>query len=246
MLSKLRFLSFEVGRECDLAAAHPYCPVNRPERYANSAGKSPLGDNSIVAFTCHARSQGFNFKGLVAFHYYNEPLLSRERIDKLLDHFAHALPQQQFALWTNGNALRAEDKEWLGRFAAVYVTAHNQDRRQFFEALKLALPDAVKIMPGGHDDRGSVYDVLPKLCPAPCWRPTVTEMIVDYLGELHLCCVDWKAAEKIGNLQTDNFETCLRNFAEAARLAREGAPEVCRRCRNLRRSPFVAVENYNL
>lgn len=244
MLAKLRFLSFEVGRECDLAAQHPYCPVNRPERHSASAGLPPLPDAAIIEFVSCARAMGFS--GLVAFHYYNEPLLSRDRLDALIAMILAAAPGTGFSLWSNGQRLAPGDAAWLNKFAAVHITAHNRDRQQFYNALQIALPGKVKIMPGGHDDRGSVYDVALKLFPSPCWRPTVTEMIIDYFGELHLCCVDWKAAEKIANLQTDPAGEAIRKWVDAAAAAREGRPEVCRRCRNLRRSPFVAGEDYRL
>lgn len=244
MLSKLRFLSFEVGTECDLSAQHPYCPVNRLERHAASVGLPPLPDATIVEFVSCARALGFS--GLVAFHYYNEPLLSRDRIDALTSAITSVEPAQRFALWTNGCRLKIDDCFWLAQFAAVYITAHQPERRQVFNSLQDALPDKIKIMPGGHDERGAVYDIAPKMTGGPCWRPTNTELIVDYFGELHLCCVDWRAGEKIANLQTDQADVAIHKWTAAADAAREGKPEVCRRCQRLQRSPVVTREEYRL
>lgn len=247
-LDRLQLLSIELGAACNLAGAHPYCPTNQPERFAraDARGVGPLPDDAAAAFVLAARARGFD--GLVAFHYYNEPMLQLPRALALMDRIGRAAPDQAFALWTNGTLLDPDDAAWIPRFARVFITGHDPQRIPIYRALEARYPGVVSVRPGGHDQRGMVYGTTPG-APRPCWRPTVVELPVDARGEVHLCCVDWRADEPLGNIQTDPHDAVLDAWTSAAaRVARAGndCPLVCRRCAALRRSPLARRPEYQL
>lgn len=240
-LSKLQLLSFEIGRDCNLAAAHPWCPINRPERKQKPT-QAPMSDDQIVAFAQACVVNGF--AGMIAFHYYNEPLLSLPRIRAL----APRLPRP-LVLWTNGKLIEGgqiiengkitEIASWIDLFAKVYITDHDPKNRDFYQSLVLKYEGKVHLKPGGHDDRSQVYAQKRGPRAHPCYRPMVTELPIDHYGTAHLCCVDWDAKTGIGNIQTDPHEEVIAAFCRQANAAAVGQVYVCLQCQALKRCPII-------
>ena len=231
-MKRLQLLSFEIGRTCNLAAAHPWCPVNVATRHSGPDG---ILDGEILAFAESAKGAGFG--GLVAFHYYNEPMLQLPRVVGL----AVALREMlglYCGLWTNGELIDPAALEWVNAFDKVWITDHNPARKGFYQSLVLKFPGTVHRKSGGHDDRLAVA-AAPGRKPRPCWRPTITEMIVDNAGDVHLCCTDWPGETKIGNIRQQLHDGILSRWQEAAAGASAGTLPVCGKCRGLRRSAFV-------
>jgi sulfatase maturation enzyme AslB (radical SAM superfamily) len=238
-LNQLQLLSLEVGDACNLAHAHRYCPVNRPERHK---GGEPWTDDQGIDFLRAALWRGF--RGLLAFHYYNEPLLSLDRL------FALQLRAQELgvgsAIWTNGTLLDDLAHDWIGRFARVFVTDHDPRRRGWLREFQAKHPNIVAIKAGGHDCRGQVYESRAALRPKPCWRPTVTEIPVDFCGQVHLCCIDWRGDTPIGNIRTDPHEEILDRWEQLAAAAVRGEIDICRRCQRLPRTCMIHSQDHRL
>lgn len=74
-LSQTTIISFEIGSECNLSAVHPQCPINLRKM---NAKKEPVTIEDILQAITEAEQLGF--RGSVAFHNYNEPLLYIDRI----------------------------------------------------------------------------------------------------------------------------------------------------------------------
>lgn len=231
-LSRLQLLSFEVGSTCDLANKHPFCPVNRADRYRRCDDLRPAEDWHFVAFarTC----QQVGFRGHVAFHYYNEPLLAGGRVLRL----AQVLSQTglRSALWTNGTHLTPDAD--LTVFDRVFITEHDPGRAGIYEAVKARHP-RVTMQRATYDDRIKIYDQAPGAMGKACWRPRHIELVVDFFGEVHLCCGDWRAERAIGNVQRDAPGVVLLRWEQARGEAEAGTPEVCRKCQTLVLSPFL-------
>jgi sulfatase maturation enzyme AslB (radical SAM superfamily) len=239
MLSKLQLLSLETGPACNLATAHPWCPVNRPERHG---GGEPATDEQMIAFLAAAVGRGFC--GLVSFHYYNEPLLYLERCLRLAGE-AKTLGLGA-AIWTNGALLDDLADGWIGAFRRVFVTDHDPARRAWLEAFRDRHEPIVAIKPGGHDCRADVYSARPALRARPCWRPVVTELPVDCFGSVHLCCVDWRGEQRIGDIRAEDHDEIIDRWIAAAADAARGELEICRKCQGLPRCPIIPTQEKRL
>ena len=244
MLSNLQLLSFEIGRTCNLAALHPWCPVNDSSRHSVNGCNGlqmPLNDAEIIYFAKFAQLRGF--KGLVAWHYYNEPMIHMERILSIGRQLQEV--GLRMGLWTNGTLIREDDLGWIDRFEIVWITDHDPERREIYRRLATKFPGKILMRSGNHDDRISVYSKPEKGC-SPCWRPTILEMIVDYVGDLHLCCADWRGECQIGNVRRDNAAELIDRWGRMAVAASVGALPICEKCQSLEKSPSMADKEFLL
>jgi hypothetical protein len=218
-MDKLQLLIFEIINKCNYAGIHPKCPVNREDRYKV---REVLPDDTIVGFAEFAKSNGFN--GYVAWHYYCEPTLNLPRIYNLTPKIRNL--GLRTLLWTNGS--NPFDSSY---FDKIIVTEHTP--------VKL---DASKIVISDLDDRIQIYDMDMIDSLRSCYRPLSIEMIIDYYGDLHLCCGDWKNKCDIGNIQDGNWDKLLHMWDVHTALAVDGSLEICRQCRMLPKSPIVGEE----
>lgn len=108
-LSGLTLLSFEICCTCNLKRDHAECPINKRE-YADDRYRL---DVDVIVDTIR-RARKIGFKGMVSFHYYNEPLSQLDKILKIMD----LVPEQDFMVWTNALLLDRDVKknEFLKRF----------------------------------------------------------------------------------------------------------------------------------
>lgn len=218
-------IMFEFHTMCNLSDAHPWCPSGH--RY----GDGPtLRDADIVDLACLAW-RDFDFRGRFGFHYYNEPMVQWERLLGLLDLIQAELPEATFALWTNGTHIDASMEADLNRFAVVVVTDYgNIDT----DMIRRMVPYA-EIIKSRKDDRLTFEADLPTDHPTPpCIRP-LTELIVDYWGNLHICCYDWRGRSSPGNVLIEEPAECFRRWQSmrdgiltARRIG--DMPAACRRC----------------
>lgn len=246
MLEGLQLLSFEIGRVCNLAGAHRYCPVNHDDRHRQGKGGEALPgltDDEIIDFARVCLGAGF--QGLVAWHYYNEPMLSLPRILRLGLRLRD-VGLGAMAIWTNGELIDREDLGWLDAFAKVYITDHNPSRRALYQSLVVGYPGRVHLKPGGHDCRADVYAADPLTVARPCYRPQTTELVVDYVGDLHLCCTDWRAECWIGNVRDDREEDLLERWGTACAMAEAGQLEICKKCQAMRRHVAIHSPTHRL
>ena len=235
-MQRLQLLSFEIGRTCNLAADHPWCPVNfmaRPE--------GEISDVDILVFAGACQTHGF--RGLIAWHYYNEPMLEFSRVIRLSDSLREiGLPS---GLWTNGSLIDPDDLSWVQHFSRIWITLHDPERREIYRKVEEAAPGRVTIVPGDHDSRLQAYSAGEISCP-DCWRPLHLELIIDNGGEAHICCADWKAESWIGNIRKDHADMIYFRWKAAAIKASCGLMPVCRRCARLEKSPALLDKEFRL
>ena len=79
-LSGLTLLSFEICCTCNLKRDHAECPINKRE-YADDRYRL---DVDVIVDTIR-RARKIGFKGMVSFHYYNEPLSQLDKILKIIE-----------------------------------------------------------------------------------------------------------------------------------------------------------------
>lgn len=204
-LSRLKYLAFEINDECPLTSLHLECPRNS-NRWQNSENDVPITLGDMISFYMYCSRRGFN--GLVNVHYYNEPLATKQRLLNLVD----ALPEAKFSLWTNGVYLSPNSRRnsFLKKFTDVMVTIYPHSNLRALANLKLNYPH-VRFQTANLDARRN--DVNPQFNPhiTRCNRPW-WELIVDYYGNGHVCCGDWKGEIKIGNIKTDDYDVFIRSW----------------------------------
>ena len=228
----MQFLIFEIGDKCNLAKEHEgKCPVNCRDRFPQ--GGRPLTDQEIVDIAA-VMYYDYGFKGMIGFHYYNEPLLYLDRIEKVVHEIEKIVPQAQFVLWTNGK-LFPKDIQRLSIFNRAWVTNYDggnykEIRKAVKNVIEVSWQLDARLDPEGHErlDR--------------CRRP-FAEFIIDYKGNVHVCCIDWQGGVKIGNVTQDGLGECINNFldvrdAVGGDCMTADAPAFCKKCKL--RQPNVA------
>lgn len=220
-----QFLNFEITSACDMANVHRKCPNTHPERYANVDTSQELTDEAILSVAKQAyREHGF--RGLVGWHYYNEPLLKKERIFRLMHALRKDVPEARFQLWTNGNLIPKDCTEFK-IFEQIHITNyHNKS----FSRVKAVVPNTT-VLKGQLDARRNVTGMRSR---RPCVRPYI-EMDIDHFGNVHMCCMDWKGLIKVGNIMKQPFTDVLARFTEirakvSGNEMHKDAPEACLTC----------------
>jgi hypothetical protein len=228
-MDKTQFLIFELGRQCNLGAIHTACPNLHKDRFAESIRE--LDDETILRI---ARDVYWDhgFRGLVGWHYYNEPLLQQERMFRLMDAIKWECPQAGFILWTNGTRLPADCAEFA-KFDQIHITDYSADGRP-----PRNLPYLQAAAPRAQIHRWTLDQRLHMLGETqntrPCLRP-FTEFIVDYSGRVHICCYDWRGLASPGSVYDCTTAEivakwqAMRDSVVGERMAVD-APEACRRC----------------
>jgi radical SAM protein with 4Fe4S-binding SPASM domain len=230
-LSKLLCITFEIGNDCDLQDVHKLCPINQRVYKKES---QCLDTDCIEKIVKQAKE--LNFDGYIAFHYYNEPLLHRDRIEKVMDR----LSDFKFALWSNGLLIdrNLEHDPFLDRFDFMVFTCYKQSDKPFFVKLKEEYKKVI-VFDADFDDRLKIYD-YDKNNVVGCKRPLL-ELPIDYYGNLHLCCYDWNTEYEIGNVFERDFKEiiCDDNYQRTLKMTQNrmldlsDCPETCKQCKHL-------------
>ena len=231
-MDKTQYLIFEIGTECNLGALHPKCPNRHPGRYSILPSIAPTFDVDILTIA-KAMYHEHGFRGRIGWHYYNEPLCSAKRMWRLMDAIDAEVPEARYTLWTNGTLL-PEDCSQFARFEEIHVTDYGipDDPVRNIAAL-VAAQTKTQIQRVRLDDRlnatGDVHSA------EPCNR-MFTEFIIDYWGNVHLCCYDWAGLGSIGNIHTETLPELVTEWQYArGRMAGEwmipSAPSSCFRCK---------------
>ena len=222
------YLIFEIGKTCNLRKPHAECPNLNPDRFSRIISDQTVPDSLVVELAAEAY-QVHGFRGRIGWHYYNEPLMAEARMWRLMDAIDARVPAR-YTLWTNGTRW-PKKPENLARFEEVHVTDYGiTDQPVDREAWRQVVPH-VQFQSWRLDDRVTVD---PQDSLYPC-RRMFTEFIVDYYGNVHLCCYDWRGLGSPGNVHTDSLADLAKRW-QAIRESISGsmmtpdAPEVCRRC----------------
>ena len=222
-MKRLQLISFEVVNRCNKTSLHPWCPSNRPERYADSNGV-PASNEDFLFFLDAAIAEGFC--GLVAFHYYCEPTLDLPRCRELAA-AVHARGLRTL-LWTNA------------KVETFPLDAFDEIRATDYTSENLTLNGK----PFEHDDRIDIYDAE-AVEHRPCYRPSRLEMPVNFYGDVRLCCGDWAGSVRIGNIKDrENFPRLFLRWECAGKACASTGLPICRQCRGLTKSPALDLEGY--
>lgn len=215
----LQLLIFEAGPGCNLSHLHHRCPASVGDRWRGARDEPYLTDEQIVSAAVSAiRDHGF--RGVIGFHYYNEPLLYIDRIHKIATSIRDAEPRARFGLWTNGSVI--VDPGMLSIFERAWVSKYNETLPYIEQS---GIP---KVIPqsGVLDDRLRAVGN-----PTCCWRPFI-ELVFDCRGFAHLCCAAYHADEAVGNLHSDSMSDIVSRYCSMRDSLRTSCaqPPICTRC----------------
>jgi radical SAM protein with 4Fe4S-binding SPASM domain len=224
-MKQTSWIVFEIITECNLGHIHDKCPNLHPDRYKYIDKLKPITDDKIINLVIEAYDD-WGFEGHIGFHFYNEPLMAKERMLLLIKQIKKVVPRAKFVLWTNG-LLLSNDCSDLSVFDIAYVSNYYA---QNFDRIKKVIP-VVNIIGGTLDDR---IDPGIKISNAPC-RRIYGEFIVDYYGNVHICCYDWRGEVKVGNVWNESLTEIhvkwerIRNSISGRTMSND-APEICKKC----------------
>ena len=220
-----QFLIFEICKECNLGPVHGACPNMDSRRWDHVDTTRVLTDEQIVEIAVKMHEQ-YGFRGAIGWHYYNEPLIAKDRILSLMKQIRAKVPEARFVLWTNGHLI-PEDPSDLSAFDFAWVT--NYDKGDYTRILQ-AIPNSKEMR---WELDGRIEPLGPER-EGPCGRP-YSEFIIDYHGEVHLCCLDWQRNVEIGNVLDQTLGEIVSKWQSirskiSGRRMDADAPEACRRC----------------
>lgn len=211
-----QYLTFEINPTCNLAAVHPKCPINDPDRYGYGETTHVLSDDLIITFWLWLRGQGFD--GIILWHLYNEPTLAITRIRALQKRMQDIAPSQRFHLWTN-----APKAVGFKGFDHIQLTDYREVRPEVLDNRRASVVG-----------EGKPYALVTP--SGSCGRGVGWELIIDHHGNWLLCCNDWRCEESVGNIFTADWSTLLARYEEKARItwndeaSYKALPRLCRAC----------------
>lgn len=239
-MNGLTYLCIEISDECPLTAVHPECPRNA-DRFTGVPKGEPITIDDAVRFYRYCVTEGF--QGMLAPQFYSEPLATRDRLMELM----RRLPEARFSLRTNGALLEDDaDCRWIiERCEETWVTVYPQTNMAAVKAMG-RVHSRIYATPYRFDNR-IAEDLTPAYNPRQkaCIRPRF-EFDIDYYGNGHVCCGDWRGALEFGNIKADDYGDIIRSWRATAGslaallnpLTAEGyelLPPICKLC--LARTP---------
>jgi len=199
---------------------HIACPVNRHDRFQGKPYK--LTVENIVETANKAKDLGFS--GYIAYHRYNSPTMYWSRVKPCIE----ALADFKHLLWDSGNILK---EEMLPYFDCIHISNY---RGHNFSEWQAKYPEIEwHIRPVQLDDRLANNNWTNRIERVVCNRPKHIELPIDHAGNIALCCYDWNADHKLGNIFEDDFtDIILNQYQEVCQQLAGGdnPPSICKRC----------------
>jgi len=226
-LKKLTYLCFEITNKCNFDKLHPKCPINDVSRYQNCSIKQSLTNFDIIEFSKYCLNN--SFCGHIGFHYYNEPLLEINNIIKIISAIRNNSKNAKFILWTNGSLLK--DKPYIKLFNKIIVTDYM--RSNFIRSLAHKYNNIHILKKAKLDNRRNMKN-KPNIPLINCKRVNY-EMIIDYYGNIRVCCNDYKNELKSSNILSNNYQNALLKWIQIKTIPETMKDtkkyyNVCKRC----------------
>jgi len=203
----------EMSNICNYSNLHPQCPVSQMKE------KRILSINVIEKLLIELKE--LNYNKVIWPFCYSEPLID-PRFFKVADMIKKYLPKARIAVYSNGffmdkNLLKELDE--LGLLKIVFSVYTPQDYERLSKLNEWKQNNNLKIIIGlarrypmkkRMNDKMCWYDrepvVYDKICKGPLRYLTINSN-----GDVVICCHDFKAMHKFGNIQTQNLKDILQS-----------------------------------
>lgn len=240
----VRVVAIETIGNCNRACG--YCPVSAAPKRSGSL-------RADLVYKCIEELHNFNYSKKFVFHFYNEPLLDK-RILQFVDFASNKLPKAQKLLTTNGDLLNVSKLQFLlERGFNVALSAHEEKVKDIGVKLKESLSisyrekfsirEYYRVGDGSRKARitnrgGSIdlsdyaSDEVREADEKGCGR---VELNIDYLGNVHPCCMDFDGGYILGNINNESLESIwLRTLTQyKEHFFGKYRKAVCLRCAKL-------------
>jgi radical SAM protein with 4Fe4S-binding SPASM domain len=233
-----RFTEVEVETNTGCNRKCRICPRHKHER-----------EEGLMSEALYARLldqlASIGFAGRLSPVFYNEPLLD-PRLTALMRAAKERLPGSLIVIFTNGSLLTREKIEELVAagvdtlLVSQYSGNLRADARPFAEAtagLPRRLRRHIRYRVLGDDDplstSGGLVPVAQPVTRSRCMQASLAA-VVDYKGDVLLCCNDYTGAHTFGNIEQEHLVDIWNkpHFVELRRQLRHGdfQLEICKRC----------------
>ncbi len=185
-----------------------------------------------------------NYRGIISPHFYGEPLLD-ERLPNLIRYVKKKLPLSKVVIFSNGDLLTIKKYKELKKAGVdkLVITQHlpklNNNIENLLDYHKKNKNDSVKIEYIKNiereklDNRGGLVKPSKikkrKICHLP-----FSVIVIDYKGNVILCCNDYHSSIKFGNLKKEKlFEIWNKPLYKKIRvdmLKGKFNLEICKKC----------------
>lgn len=178
------------------------------------------------------------FAGRIGPHFYNEPLLDK-RLPELIEYARAKLPWTWIQINSNGDLL-TEDlllKLYHCGVNFFFVTNYDEEDKLILSELQKKYPALIKVVKNSdmwRTDRGGEIFHKNKIMNAPCLRPQ-SQLVVNWEGEVLLCCMDFYAETSFGNLKDDKLFKLwskgeFSRIKKAVANSRQKGYPICHKC----------------
>lgn len=180
-----------------------------------------------------------NFIGTVHYNHYNEPLLD-PRLPAWIECSRNKLPSAILKVNSNGDFLdtRLAKQLWDAGLTCINVTIHDLKGEEAFARLsevQKQFPKMIQIKSIHHEtlfNRGGAIRVKKQRTGTRCTAPV--KMVVDYRGNVLLCCNDYFHQHNFGNVhKTDLIKIWFgEDFLTLRKKLNRGIVEmdICKKC----------------
>ena len=223
-IENIHRISFELSNLCNYSNIHPQCPVSMQK------DKKTLSSKIVKGVINQLGKK--NYKGFIAFHRYNEPLID-PRLFEFISYTKTYCPEAKIHILTNGFYLTQSIVEDFNEaeIESLEVSAYNKNEYQRLINLKVKFP--YKVTFALLDSRKSLYSRKKLNSTKPCYAQ-INDITINCEGKLVLCCLDWRNKHIFGDLKNHSLEKVInsKSFLKTYKNLTQGKRllDLCSRC----------------
>jgi len=229
MITKVEDFRIQLSNVCNMN--HKKCPVS----VYTERKHLPL---KYVTQIIYELSE-LGYVGSIGFHCYNEPTID-PRLYYIMNYTRKMLPRSTIIIWTNGKILTKElllDFSEIGNIKYFVSRYDNSITKSMFDDVGISDVSWLGVDENKMDDRLCWYDRDCNQHNTPCTAP-YRQLSIDYMGNVVICCMDWKSSVVFGNIK-DSSLIYILSSEEMKRTSNELAVGIrrhplCKRCRTRR------------
>lgn len=238
MKNLFRVIEIELNTACNRSC--PYCPNSLFD-------KGALNKNKKIKWALFKKIidelAELEFKGRISPHFYGEPLLNND-LEKFLLYIKKRIPQTTINIFTNGDYLNVTKFNLLKKVGVnkLNITAHSQNKNYLTNIKKIIdtnnkSNNKIEIEFTSllvYDNRGGVLTLKKETDKKKCFFPS-RDLIINYKGDVLLCCNDYFSKYIFGNLQKEKIINIWKNknFKKIRKNIESGVYEldICKKCK---------------
>jgi MoaA/NifB/PqqE/SkfB family radical SAM enzyme len=217
-------VSIELSNLCNYSHLHKKCPVSK---YT----EKKILESKIVYKVLDELAQ-YGFRGEIAFHRYNEPMIDKRLYD-FIEYTNKILPEAKIFILTNGSLLNQETIKKLEQHKIWLLTVSSYTFKEHERLIRLETSIPYRVYFSHLDDREDIYGRSEINSARPCYA-TIRDITVNCYGDISICCLDWKNRCTFGNMANLTLKEILnsKNFLEVHNDLFHGRRrlEICKRC----------------